>query len=423
MIKRKILSLSPLLAIYIVIIVLLNNPLEGDELRYMAYAENLTQGFYTSPDNPDLSNGPGYPLVLLPFVALDVNLMIPNIINGIFVFLGILFFYKSLRLYLKPKIALISSYVLGLYPPLLHFMPDLLSESLSFFLINGFIFHFCSFHLKKNNPKNGVLASLFLGFLVLTKVIFFHVVVVSMTMLVLMSVFKKSQRPKWSLLILTVGILFTTPFLVYAYKVTNKPFYLGTRGGELLYHRSTPFENEYGNWFSADRILGVRFEGDSEEYQRLEKLRLNHGEFYQRLQPLSNMERDSALKVKAIENMKKYPIKYLKNTMASTGRLFFNIPNSYKNQGLQTYGYLIPNGIILVFLVLIARTAILERSRIPFEIKSVVIFVLIYGFGIILLLGKPRYFIMMVPGLILFLVYSYSKLLKINLLKKEKKSV
>jgi len=131
------------------------------------------------------------------------------------------------------------------------------------------------------------------------------------------------------------------------------------------------------------------------------------------------MERDSALKVKAIENMKKYPMKYIKNTLAGTGRLFFNIPNSYKNQGLQTYGYLIPNGLILVFLVLIARTAIVERRQIPFEIKAVLIFVLIYGFGIILLLGKPRYFIMMVPGLILFLVYTYFKLLKITVLNKE----
>lgn len=400
-------------------VVLLNNPLEGDELRYVRYAENLTEGFYTNPDNPDLSNGPGYPLVLLPFVALDVNLLIPNILNGIFVFLGILFFYKSLRLYLKPKIALISSFVLGLYPPLLHFMPDLLSESLSFFLVNRFIFHFCSLNLKKNTLKNGVLASVFLGFLILTKVIFFHVVAVSIILLVLMSVFKKSKRPKWSLLILTGAVLFTTPFLIYAYQVTGKPFYLGTRGGELLYHRSTPFENEYGNWFSADRILGVRSEGDSEEYKRLEKLRLNHGEFYLQLQPLSNMERDSALKVKAIENMKKYPMKYIKNTLAGTGRLFFNIPNSYKNQGLQTYGYLIPNGLILVFLVLIARTAIVERRQIPFEIKAVLIFVLIYGFGIILLLGKPRYFIMMVPGLILFLVYTYFKLLKITVLNKE----
>nr|WP_289039301.1 glycosyltransferase family 39 protein [uncultured Zobellia sp.] len=415
--RKNYIWLILLLIIYFIAITLLSKPLKGDELRYISYAENLAQGFYTDSENPDLSNGPGYPIVLLPFVIFNTNFLVPRILNGIFVLIGVFYFYKSVRLYLKPKPALVSALFIALYPPLLQLMPTLYSESLSFFLINGFIFHFLVLYKKQGNWKDCFLASFFLGFLVLTKVIFFHVIAASIFLLGMLFMFKKRKEAKWGLFTLIGAVLFTLPFLLYAYSVTDKPFYLGTRGGELLYHRSTPFENEYGNWFSPDRILGVESDKDSKEYQRLAELRLNHGDFYRRIQPLSNIEKDSVLKTKALENMKNYPIKYLKNTLASAGRLFFNIPNSYKTQGFGTFGYIIPNGLILVFFVLIARVSFLERKKIPFEIKAILIFALIYGFGIVLLLGKPRYFIMMVPSLVLFLVYCYTSFIRITFIR------
>ena len=43
-----------------------NQGLEGDEPRYLGYANNLLNGFYANPNNPELTNGPGYPL----FIAL-----------------------------------------------------------------------------------------------------------------------------------------------------------------------------------------------------------------------------------------------------------------------------------------------------------------------------------------------------------------
>ena len=46
-----------------------------DEGRYHKYAEHLTQGFYVTPEKPDIINGPGYPLVMAPMIAAAVPVM------------------------------------------------------------------------------------------------------------------------------------------------------------------------------------------------------------------------------------------------------------------------------------------------------------------------------------------------------------
>ena len=397
----------------------LNKPLKGDETRYIAYAENMAHGFYTDAENPNLSNGPGYPLVLLPFVALESNLLIPKLLNGIFVVLGIFFLYKTLLFYTKEKYAIIVALLIGLYPPLLNWMTALYSESLSFVLVSGFIYYFCSLYQKKKNWKTIILASFCLGFLVLTKVIFFYVLLFGAIILAILFLIKKQSNTNRALFVAIGAFVVTSPFLIYAYSVTGKVFYLGTRGGEILYHRATPFENEYGNWFSPNKILDVAKDKTSKKTENLSLLIANHEAFYRKLDPLSNMQKDSALKAKAIENMKKHPLKYVKNTAANTTRFLFNIPNSYKTQSFKVFGYIIPNGFLVVLLLLIAWPAFLARKKIPFEIKAALLFSLIYGGGMILLLGKPRYFTMMVPSLVLFLVYCYSHIIKISIVQEK----
>ncbi len=409
----------PLLVLYVVLIISFSpDALIGDENRYVGYANNLANGFYTNPDNPDLSNGPSYPLVLLPFVALNIDFLAPKLLNGVFVFMGVFFFYRTLLLYTKQKYALFAAIILGLYPPLLRWMPRLYSESLAFMCMCGFIFYCCLlYNEKRKNWKSYVPASLFLAFLVLTKVVFFHVMVVSAVLLVVLYLIKSKLYPRKALLVLIGATIFISPYIIYAYSVTGKLFYLGTRGGEILYHRSTPFENEWGNWFSGDNILGRNTENNEaiKVYQSFDSLSANHRDLYLELEPLSNIERDSAFKAKAFANMKAYPLKYLKNTVANAGRLLFNYPISYRSQDLNSYGYIIPNMFIVVLFLLIIYPAFLARKRIPFEIKAQLMFAFIYAGGMILLGGKGRYFIVIVPSLVLFFVYVCTTILKINL--------
>lgn len=419
---KNILIFLPLLSIYLIVIVLFAPALEGDEGRHISYAENIGQGFYTDSNNPELENGPGYPLVLLPFVALNVNILFPRIMNAFFVFIGILYLYKTLHLYTKQKYAIIFAFIVGLYPPLFRWMVLLYSESFAFMLMIGFVFHFCYLYKSKEHKwKNCLLASFYLGFLVITKFIFFHAMIISAILLVILFLTKNKENTRWSTLVLIGATIFILPYVAYAYTLTGKLFYLGTGGGEILYHRSTPFESELGNWFSFDDILvqGIEKNQSNKTYQDLSELSANHRDYYLQLEPLSHMERDSAFQAKAIANMKEYPRKYLMNTISNTGRFLFNYPNSYRSQNLKAYGFIIPNMFILVLFILIIYPAFIARKRIPFEVKAQLIFALIYGCGIILLAGKGRYFILMVPSLVLFALFVYTKVLKISLVKPE----
>src|SRR4051812_36700485 len=47
-------------------------PLHGDEPGYLSYAANLSHGYYSPANDVLLWWGPGYPIVLLPFVALGL---------------------------------------------------------------------------------------------------------------------------------------------------------------------------------------------------------------------------------------------------------------------------------------------------------------------------------------------------------------
>ena len=119
----------------------------------------------------------------------------------------------------------------------------------------------------------------------------------------------------------------------------------------------------------------------------------NHGAFIQSLEPYSNVQRDSLFKQKAFTNIKEYPLKYLQNTAASTLRLFFNYPFSYTQQKPSSYFYILPNMFLIVFLSFAGYLAFFNVRFLPFEIRFIALFSLIYIGGIILLNGRVRHLI------------------------------
>ena len=76
LVARPALSLLPVLLLCAgVVLLLANDALEGDEGRYVDYARNMLQGFYTPADAINLISGPGYPFILMPLVLFDVPIM------------------------------------------------------------------------------------------------------------------------------------------------------------------------------------------------------------------------------------------------------------------------------------------------------------------------------------------------------------
>ncbi len=103
----ELLLFSGALVFYMGVTLVANRPaLIWDEGRYLWFAENLTQGFYVPPEQPDLLNGPGYPLILAPLVALKVPLLGLRMLNALFMALAAWFSFRAVLPYAGRRWAL-----------------------------------------------------------------------------------------------------------------------------------------------------------------------------------------------------------------------------------------------------------------------------------------------------------------------------
>lgn len=402
----------PLLVLYIVLIFAFSpDHLVDDEDRHLAYAENILNGFYADAENPSIRNGPGYPLVLSVALVFKAPILLLKLMNPVFLVLALVFFYQTLRFHLEHKQALIVSFILGLYPPILKFLLEILSESFVVFLVCGFLYYFLRiFHIDEKKHKDIVLSIFFLGFLLLTKIIFGYVVLSALIFLLVIHFIKKSKATKYGLIVLAGSFLFSIPYLMYTYSVTGKSFVWGTQGGEVLYWRTAPFENELGNWISMDAVLA----DDKSRAFVSKELIENHGKLMNSLVDLSFVKRDSVFKTKGIENMKNHPVKFAKNTVASFSRLFFNYPYSYAPQKITSYFYIIPNMFLVVCLLLAMFLAWVNRKTIPFEMRFLVLISAIFIGGLTLLDGRARHLLPAIPLLLFFIAFVFQKFITIK---------
>ena len=407
----------PLLAIYLIIItVFSSNELVGDEMRHMHYANNLVQGYYTSAENPEIGNGPGYPIFITPFVLLDFPLILIKLLNSLLLLGAVLFFFKTLRLYISLQKSLILAYILGLYPPFIKYSVLLLSEPLVLFLICGFIYNVIKLYKSKHiNYTNLFLAIIFLGLATLTKVIFGYVLLFCLIVYLIHFIWTKSKESKLAVLTLTGALVICSPFLFYTYSLTGKFFYWGTQGGSILYFRSTPFQNEVGNWIDKTYVYDTNIPG----YFGLNEFRKNHKTFIDSIMQLKPMDQDILFKKKAIENIKNHPLKYLKNTVASTSRLFFNYPYSYTPQKVTSLAYIIPNTLLLFSVIFSLYLVSLNLKRIPFEVYFLGLLSIVFIGGFILLDGRVRHLSPAIPILLFIIVIVVNEFTKLKIKKSQ----
>lgn len=384
---KDILKLSPLFIFYVAFIILFHaKAFWGDETGYLHFANNLIHGFYADKENLRIWWGPGYPLILAPFVYAHAPVIIMRLLNAVFLFCAVLFFHFTLCEYSNNKINVIASYLLGLYPPSILLSTSLYTESIALLLVSGIVYCFSLYTTKGNYPiRYAVLCSFFIAYLCLTKVLFGYVVLLSLLLSIAAFVIFRCSIYRNLSAILLVSLFICSPYLIYTYSVTGKIFYWGNSGGMSLYWMSTPYADEYGDWHSTVDLYNNH------------NLWENHHEFFDSLKGLNVVDSDNKFKSKAIDNIVHKPIKYATNVLCNIGRIIFSYPFSYTEQKPSTYFYSLPNMFIFVIMFMCMTLIIIRKVTIPIEHLLLTVFMFIYLSGSFLLSAYTRMFNIVLP--------------------------
>ena len=362
--KNPFILFLPFLILYILLILIFStNENYGDESRYLMYAQNLLEGFYSPPPpDIDLGNGPGYPLFLAPFVALHVPLIYIKLANAIFYYFSIILFFYSLQQLTSFKYALIFSLLWALYPSsyetLIYTLPEIFASSLIPLLIFTLIKAFKKDGEAKNKKYYIFLAGLTFGFLALTKPIFGYVI---MTMIIGLGLLwltnRKNTTYKKGVFVLIIAFISTVPYLAYTYNLTGKMFYWSSYGGNNLYWMSTPYENEYGSWAPNSNNTSDFKEQKSNIVGYADSIIKYHGADFAYVNKFKGVDHDEAYKKIAIKNIQTHPVKFFKNCISNFGRIVFNYPYSYKIQNVGTLFRIPFNGTIVLFMLFLLLKA------------------------------------------------------------------
>jgi len=398
--------LLPLLVLYVLVVLFAaSSAILADQVRYVWFANNLAHGYYSPRYHVNLWSGPGYPILLLPFVLLNLPWLAAKLLNALLLFMAILYFHSTLRLYVRNRLALYFSCLLGVYLPFLRYIHLLLTEELALFLMCGFLFHFCNLHRSgKTRWGQLAIASIYLAYLALTKIFLGYVILIGLLLSVALYLWKRGSALKRTVLVCCFALVCCSPYLVYTYSLTGKIFYWGNSGGSSLYWISNPKESELGNWFSSENVLE-----NPAQFQP-------HLGFFQELERLPTIQRDDELKRRAFYNITHYPRTFFKNWLANMGRLLFNYPYAYTQQKLSTYFYVIPNMFLFVLSILLIYPTVRGRKLIPYEIYAMTFFAILYLGGSSLISGvSPRQSMLVVPVLFLWIIYTLMRVLEFRI--------
>lgn len=401
---RLIITSLPLLLIYTLIVLFFSSTeLSGDESRYLTIAENFIQLNFSSEFEVNIWNGPGYPVFILPFVALGLPVIFIKLLNAFLLYFSLLLVYNTLKKYIPENKAWFTVIILGCYFPFYPYLTNILTECLSWFLIALVVYNTSAyFRSQQLFNKKLAFAVLALFLLCMTKILFGYVLTVSLLLALVIKIARNSSIVvNQSILVSTGALVVCIPWLIYTYSLTGNMFYWSSAGGKSLYAMSSPYEEDLGDWRSTTEL----------------KNDPNHKKFIAEIWTLSQVQRDSAYMQKGLENLKNHPYKYFQNWTANVGRLFFSYPFSKSKQSVKTYFRLLPN-VIVVSLILLSITFLLFKRSVIRELPSFLVPLLIF-FCIYLLLSTllsayNRFFMITMPYWIIFLSIIFSNSLTIS---------
>jgi len=382
----------------------------------LQFAHNILNGYYSPPfPNIDLTNGPGYPLILAPFLFFSAPITFLILINAFFYYLSVVFLYKSLAEFVSFKLSLWLSIFWGLYYNAYQELVQLMTEVFTCFLITLIIYALVKVFQCAKNRLNIFLSGVFIGYLALTKIIFGYVLICLLFASLIFWVISSSSNLKRIVVILSIGFFFTIPYLLYTYNLTGKILFWGTPGNDSLYWMSTPFKNEYGNWYGEFEIPRSQKEIDNSFPGYLDSLKLHHQQDYEKIFVYKDaLKREEVYKAIAIDNIRSHPLKYLENCFSNVGRLLFSFPYSYSIESNRTLLRLPLNGSLVLISLFCLIPTFFNWKKIFFPIKFIMFFLALYLGASILVSTQIRMFTVIVPMLLFWIGYILQRCVKIN---------
>ncbi len=412
LLNNPFLLFSPFLLFFIILAV--SSPtdgLSGDQGRYLQYARNLVHGFYADPSRQIyLDNGPGYPIFLMPFVALRLPLICITLSHAILHYLSIVLLFKVIKQIASLRVTLLCSFFWAFYFHAYSAIPFIYSEVFASFLITLLLYCLVK-AFKSENPstvkKYLIFSGIIVGYIALTKNIFGYVLmalIISAVILWLKN--RKTVNYRKCMVVLGVALITTMPYLAYSYSFSKRVFFWGSLGGNNLYWMTTPYEEEYGTWFQA--YVPARPDSISEPYflpGSGKSIRLNHQKDLEEIHKYKGIAQDDAWKRASFRNIREHPGKYLQNCFSNIGRILFEMPHSYMIQRPGNLLRLPLNGIIVVLLLFLVIPTLINWRKIFFPIRFLLFFVLLYLGASTLACAESRMFTLVVPLWLLFIAY------------------
>jgi hypothetical protein len=419
--KNPYLLFSPFLIVLIgVAIIFKTNGTFCDEGRYLSLAENILHGVRTTPANGiTFIDGPGYAILLTPFIALRLPLVCITLMNAVFYYFSIVLLYKVLQQFISFKLTLLFSLFLACFINSYEYVSITYTETFSLFLITLIVFNLIlafNPYTNSNTKRYLFFSGFFIGYLTFTKPIFGYVLLLMLFGSFILWLFnRKLGNYRKGLIILIIGLITTAPYLIYTYSLTGRLFYWSSLGGNNLYWMSTPYEGEYGDWFPA-----VNFKSDSVSEPNhfpvnQKSLNSNHLKDFEEISKYRGVELDDVYKKIAIKNIKSNPLKFVQNCISNIGRILFNFPYSYKAQTPRTLLRLPFNGIILVLTLFCIIPTFLNWRKIPYSIRFMLFFASLYFCGSILGSAETRMFTIIVPVLLVWIAFIVQKSIRAKL--------
>jgi len=401
--RNPFLLFSPFLVFFILLVIKQHtDAMEGDESGYLYFANNLLQGFY-SPPAPDINLwwGPGYPILLMPFVALGLPLICITLMNAVFQYLSIVFLFKALVHFMDYRKSLLFSLFWAFCYSSYQYISLIITESFTIFLVSLLIFSIVNAFNKYMNLYL-YLSGFILGYIALTKVIFGYVILILLLGSVLMWIKNRNVKNyRISVLIMLLAIATTMPYLLYTYNLTGRILYWGNSGGMSLYWMSTPFENEYGSWYNESlttKSINTDIKGTTTAL-----LRLNHQKDIDEVLKYKGVQKEDKYKKIAINNIKTHPKKYITNIIANISNMLFGFPNTYTfERPILKIWYF---SILYTLMLFCSIPTIINWRKISYSIRFLLVFAFIYLGGSSLVSVYNRQFVIIVPLLLFWIAY------------------